>query len=93
LATLAWLACGLTALGQAHKTGEVRIVANLIDRLPDAKAQHAADISISINGKSLDQVHQPTTQNPGWWHPKNTTRTYITTPPQKGQGLLEISLQ
>lgn len=60
LATLAWLACGLTALGQAHKTGEVRIVANLIDRLPDAKAQHAADIS---------------------------------TPPQKGQGLLEISLQ
>ena len=50
----------------------------------------ASPKTISINGKPLNQVHQPTTRNPGWWHPKNTTRTYITTPPQKGQGLLEI---
>ena len=50
----------------------------------------ASPKTISINGKPLNQVHQPTTRNPGWWHPKNTTRTYITTPPNKGQGLLEI---
>ena len=50
LATLACLLTGLTALGQAHKTDEVRIVADLIDRLPQAKAQHAAEISIRPSG-------------------------------------------
>lgn len=50
LATLAFLLTGLTALGQAHKTDEARIVADLIDRLPQAKAQHAAEISIRPSG-------------------------------------------
>ena len=50
LATLACLLTGLTALGQAHKTDEVHIVADLIDRLPQAKAQHAAEISIRPSG-------------------------------------------
>ena len=42
LATLACLLTGLTALGQAHETEEASIVADLIDRLQQAKAQHAA---------------------------------------------------
>ena len=50
LATLACLLTGLTALGQTHKTDEARVIADLIDRLPQAKAQHAAEISIRPSG-------------------------------------------
>ena len=50
LATLACLLIGLSALGQVHKTVEARIVADLIDRLSQAKAQHAAEISLRPSG-------------------------------------------
>jgi hypothetical protein len=75
LATLAWIACGLTALGQAHKTGEVRIVADLIDRLPEAKAQHAADISIRPNG-IVGNVEKPSIYHHPLHSPSESTLDY-----------------
>ena len=75
LATLAWLACGLTALGQAHETGEVRIVADLIDHLPEAKAQHAADISIRPNG-IVDNVGKPSIYQHPLYSPSEATLDY-----------------
>jgi len=49
--------------------------------------------AISINGKPLPQVEQPTKRNTGWWQSNHSDHVYLTSPPQTSKGLLEISLK
>ncbi len=76
------LLLGITApLGQAQSTAKIQVVADLIKLLPQARAQHATEVSLRSSGRSGD-VEKPAIYHHPTHTPPTTTLQYQLTLPK-----------